>query len=123
MNVDPHGEPTRSEIRQSRIIFCVFALSFLSNFASSCADIPILQLYEDAICRTFYANKSERAPNVEDRQPCKIPVIQDRLAYYIGYKSTFDAIARSSQVLTLMVNLMLISVVSRPNINLVRFFS
>jgi hypothetical protein len=55
------------------------------------AELPLVRLFERAICQAHYSPLPSPDHKVEESQ-CKVAAIQDRLAFVMGLKITFDAI-------------------------------
>lgn len=71
----------------------LFALYFLVSFATQLLEIPLIRLFENAICKRHYA---QFFLNDIDEVLCKIPTVQDQLNDVIGWKMCFDAIPGDS---------------------------
>lgn len=72
--------------QQSRIIICVFCLQFLINFSKNVVEVPLIRLFEIAICNRYFQTDAI-AENL-----CKAPRIQNDLAIIVGWRSFFDAL-------------------------------
>ena len=71
---------------KTRIISCVFCLHFLINFSRYIVEVPLIRLFEIAICdRYFHAEAI-------DEKSCKLPRIQNDLAIVVGWRFCFDAL-------------------------------
>ncbi|KAL9101837.1 MAG: hypothetical protein Q9163_002940, partial [Psora crenata] len=78
------------------IIVGTFCLQFLNYTAKHMVEVPMIKLFEQAICNHYYDNVAGMTTtlaglNVAERY-CKIPAIQDELSELIGLKFTFDAL-------------------------------
>ena len=71
---------------QSKIIICIFLLQFLINFSKYVVEVPLIRLFEMAICDRYFHSRST------DEKLCKTPRIQDDLAIIIGWRFFFDAL-------------------------------
>lgn len=72
-----------------------FVLYWLVTFAIQLLEVPVLRLFETAICKRYYrslGNLPSSAFNDIDETSCKIPVVQNELAYVIGWKLSLDAV-------------------------------
>ena len=81
------------------ILICTFLLQFLTYFAKHMVEVPMIKLFERAICNRYYAPHSNKIfENVVsnlgniDESYCKIPAVQDEVAGLFGLKFTFDAL-------------------------------
>ena len=92
---DDHAEPYVEEIpiakshitsKRTQIITCVFCLQFLFNFSRYIVEVPLIRLFEIAICNRYFDVKA-----IEEKA-CKVPRIQDDLAIVVGWRFFFDAI-------------------------------
>ena len=65
-------------------------------------EVPIIKLFEQAICDRYYAANDELLMNLVagpiDENLCKIPAIQNELASLVGWKFTFDALPGISPI-------------------------
>ena len=71
---------------KTRIIVCVFCLQFLVNFSRYIVEVPLIRLFEIAICDRYFQAE------VIDERSCKIPRIQNDLAIVVGWRFFFDAL-------------------------------
>ena len=78
---------------------CVYTLILFST-QSHLLEVPIIRLYEQAICNRYYRTHGQHlgplSPEV-DESHCKIPAIQARLTTIVGWKIFFDAAPGTSQ--------------------------
>lgn len=79
------------------ILIYTFCLQFLTYFAKHVIEVPIIKLFEQAICNRYYAAAHSQAGlglalSDVDESHCKIPAIQTELAALVGLKFTFDAL-------------------------------
>ena len=65
----------------------IFVLQFITNFSFYLVSVPIVKLFEQRVCETYYGRNYDG-----DESLCKIPTIQDKVAYLLGLKATFDAL-------------------------------
>ena len=72
-------------------IICVFILQFLISFAKHVVEVPIVRLFENAICDRYYSSHGDEALDPVDRRSCKIAPIQNQLAFITGFRFGFDA--------------------------------
>ena len=72
-------------------IICVFILQFLVSFAKHVVEVPIVRLFENAICDRYYASHGDAVSDPVSRRSCKLPAIQDQLAFITGLRFGFDA--------------------------------
>lgn len=92
-----HGGTTTSKdfLFEHPILICTFCLQFCTYFAKHMVEVPIIKLFEQAICNRYYAAHGELysiAGEIVDEKMCKIAPIQDELATLTGLKFTFDAL-------------------------------
>lgn len=77
------------------IIICTFCLQFLTYFSKHMVEVPMIKLFEQAICNRYYHSRGHRlfllGGNI-DEASCKIPPVQNELAALTGLKFTFDAL-------------------------------
>jgi hypothetical protein len=71
--------------RHYRFFICIFTLKFLNQFCGALLEIPLLRLVEHALCRPLQNGGRDEAI-------CKTPMVQDELAFLMGFKWAFDAI-------------------------------
>ena len=71
---------------KTRIISCVFCLQFLINFSRYIVEVPLIRLFEIAICDRYF-----QAEAIDERS-CKITPIQNDLAIVVGWRFFFDAL-------------------------------
>jgi len=91
-----HGAfAVKNFIFENPILICTFCLQFCTYFAKHMVEVPMIKLFEQAICNRYYATSDElvhaTGQPVEERF-CKIPPIQNELAGLVGLKFTFDAL-------------------------------
>ena len=82
-------------LSEDPIIVCTFCLQFCNYFSKHVIEVPIIKLFEQAICERYYAANDELLQTMAgsiDEQLCKIPAIQNELASLVGWKFTFDAL-------------------------------
>jgi hypothetical protein len=72
-------------------IICVFILQFLISFAKHVVEVPIVRLFETAICDRYYSSHGDAASGPVNERSCKLPPIQDQLALITGFRFGFDA--------------------------------
>ena len=83
--------------RETQIVVCVLCLQFLVSFAKHIIEVPTIRLFEIAICDRYY-NRLNTITQVMvytaqiDEEKCKIPVIQNDLAFLVGWRFAFDAL-------------------------------
>jgi len=81
------------------ILICTFCLQFCTYFSKHMVEVPMIKLFEQAICDRYYAAHGElsnaSAGPINERL-CKIPAIQNELAGLVGWKFTFDALPGNS---------------------------
>jgi hypothetical protein len=75
-------------VNLSRTTVCCIALYFMMEMFDMVTVAPLVALYENAICMTYYG--PDDAWNT--RHSCKIQPIQRELALVRGWKGFFDAI-------------------------------
>jgi hypothetical protein len=68
--------------------FCIFALEFCVKFAVTLLELPMIRLVELIVCRRYIGIGSRDI----DEEACKIPIVQNKVAFIIGYKTTLDAL-------------------------------
>lgn len=71
-----------------RFFICIFALKFCVQFTAGLLELPIIRLIERAVCRDYVDDVAANAGEAA----CKIPVVQDKLAFVMGYKWAFDSL-------------------------------
>ena len=71
---------------KTRIISCVFCLQFLLNFSRYIVEVPLIRLFEIAICDRYF-----QAEAIDERL-CKLPRIQNDLAIIVGWRFFFEAL-------------------------------
>ena len=72
-----------------------FILYFSVSFATQLIEIPLLRLFENAICSRHYRFISDNSLSFSthvDELLCKIPAVQDQLSNVVGGKLCFDAV-------------------------------
>ena len=72
-------------------IICVFTLQFLISFAKHVVEVPIVRLFETAICDRYYSTHPDADSGRDGPRSCKLPPIQDQLALITGFRFGFDA--------------------------------
>ena len=93
---EPDSRSTAFDVTQhSRSFICLFALKFCIQFTYGVLELPMIRLVERAICRAYLENVSDDYGEAA----CKVPVVQDKLAFIMSYKWTFDALPGSHQAL------------------------
>ncbi|KAK6066405.1 MFS transporter [Seiridium cupressi] len=70
------------------LLSCIFVLKFCIQFSSALLELPMVRLIEQIVCQ----NRLHIDVNSEEEQLCKVPLVQDKVASTIGYKSTLDAL-------------------------------
>jgi hypothetical protein len=71
-----------------------FVLYFCVTFAIQLLEVPIVRLFESAICDRYHRSvvvTSVHAFGDTDEASCKIVIVQDELAKVVGWKVSFDA--------------------------------
>lgn len=77
------------------ILFLTFSLQFCTYFAKHIVEVPMIKLFEQAICNRYYNDHQDvhgLFSKASDERLCKIPAIQNELAGLVGLKFTFDAL-------------------------------
>ena len=64
-----------------------FCLQFCNYLAKHMVEVPMIKLFEQALCDRYYISSQ-----VVPERDCKIPPIQDALAALTGLKFAFDAL-------------------------------
>ena len=82
---------------QNPILLATFCVQFLNYFAKHMVEVPMIKLFEQAICNRYYALQGQgggggNSSGEIDEQYCKIPAVQNELAAITGLKFTFDAL-------------------------------
>ena len=67
---------------------CIFVLKFCVQFSSVLLELPLVRLIELAVCRSYLDIDVD---HIEEGQ-CKVQLVQDKVAFIVGYKSAFDAL-------------------------------
>jgi hypothetical protein len=88
--------------------FCL-AMMFLPRLAITALELPLLRLVERTICKAYLGTDIGGI----DEQACKIPVVQDKVAKIMGYRTTFDALPCRADTIQICL-LLLISAFRRP---------
>ena len=86
-------------LRDNPIIVCTFLLQFLTYFAKHMVEVPLIQLFEKAVCSRYYASHEDDifgfavsdVGNIDESR-CTIKAIQDEVAELVGLKFTFEAL-------------------------------
>lgn len=73
--------------QQLRFYILIFALQFITNFGFYLSDLPIVRLFERKLCQLHYDSTAEFA-----EASCKLPVIQNRLAFILELMNAFNAV-------------------------------
>ena len=80
---------------QSPLVF-PFVVYTLVSFATLLLEVPLIRLFETAICNRHYLLRGNAiiafVNDDVDESACKIPAVQDLLANVVGWKISFDAI-------------------------------
>lgn len=78
-------------------VLCIFLLQLFVSFAKHIIEVPTVRLLEIAICNKYYRTHS--VPNTPlpatrevQEELCKIPPVQNNLAFLTGWKFAFDAL-------------------------------
>ena len=74
-------------VKHLRFYVLIFTLQFITNFSFYLYDLPYVRLFERKICQVHYGSTDDIA---EER--CKLPDIQNRLAFILELMNTFNAI-------------------------------
>ena len=77
------------------IILGTFCIQFLNYIAKHMIEVPMIKLFEQAICNRYYASANELPTSADTNIPeqyCKIPAIQNELTGLTGLKILFDAL-------------------------------
>ena len=72
--------------QHTRLIISIFCLQLLLNFSKYIIEIPVIRLFEIALCDRYYKQK-----HVAEKL-CKISPIQNDLAIIVGWRFFFDAL-------------------------------
>lgn len=83
--------------RETKTVICVLCLQFLISFAKHIIEVPTIRLFEIAICNRYYRNSQALGPSIFnggliDESNCKLPQIQNELAFLVGWRFSFDAL-------------------------------
>ena len=83
--------------REIKIIACVLCIQFLISFAKHIIEVPSIRLFEIAICNRYYlyqrlVNDVVLEDSPIDEKQCKIPEVQNDLAFLVGWRFAFDAL-------------------------------
>ena len=86
-------------LRNNPIITCTFLLQFLTYFAKHLVEVPLIKLFEQAVCNRYYASHGDDISSLAishfenvDESRCKIQIIQREVAELVGLKFTFEAL-------------------------------
>lgn len=82
----PDYQKGRKRSSLNKLILYFMAIHFLLAFTEIILIAPLIKLFENSLCRSYYDFPSHGIP--EDL--CKVPDIQRPLATIRGWKSTFD---------------------------------
>jgi hypothetical protein len=88
---------------RSRPFILLFIVFSLVKFSILFLEVPVIRIFEKAICNRFYSVERENGHDIRDGvlfdgssldtdSRCKIPAVQDLLANVTGWKMSFDAI-------------------------------
>ncbi len=86
------------QARSPRAIVLLLSIAvFFISAGSTFANVPIMRILEDNICRRYYGDVLLRrdSPPPIDEKLCKIDEIQSELAYLIGLLLTLEAVIGS----------------------------
>nr|XP_036589095.1 MFS multidrug transporter [Colletotrichum truncatum]KAF6800737.1 MFS multidrug transporter [Colletotrichum truncatum] len=83
----PNGHSVGSKNIRS-FFLCIFALELCVKFAVTLLELPMIGLVELMVCQRY---PNVGAQDIHD-EACKIPIVQNKLAQIIGYKTTLDAL-------------------------------
>ena len=83
----PNKRPVESRGLRS-FFFCIFAFAFFIEFGVSLLELPMIRLVEFMVCRRHI----DTDPTDIDEEACKITIVQNKVAFIIGYKTFFDAL-------------------------------
>lgn len=72
----------------TRVFWYCLALMFLLRLTITAVELPLLRLVEQVICKAYLGTDIDGI----DEKACKIPAVQDKVAKIMGYRSTFDAL-------------------------------
>ena len=82
-----NDRPVKSEGLRS-FFFCIFAFAFCIEFGINLLELPMIRLVELMVCQRYI--DTDRTDMDEDA--CKIPIVQNKVAFVIGIKTTLDAL-------------------------------
>lgn len=86
--------PSRSAWRKHlRFYVLIFSLQFVTNLGFYLSALPLVRLFEREICQHYYGSTDDIAEAM-----CKLPAIQDKLAYILELKDAFDALPGQKSV-------------------------
>ena len=88
----------RTFLLDDPILICTFCLQFCTYFSKHMVEVPIIKLFEQAICDRYYAAHIDALASPIHERYCKIPEIQNELASLVGWKFTFDALPGRSSI-------------------------
>ena len=77
------------------LLVSTFILYFCVTFAIQLLEVPIVRLFENAICDRYYRSVESASFHIHsdiDEKACKISGVQDELAKLVGWKVSFDAL-------------------------------
>lgn len=94
----PESLPKRDRhvFRLSTLAKYCLLLEFLVEFSNNVLTVPIISLFENAICETYYHGHSQNVLGMSksiDESLCKIPPVQAELATLRGWKAFFETIS------------------------------
>ncbi|KAK0625822.1 major facilitator superfamily domain-containing protein [Immersiella caudata] len=89
---DDHGgaDSDNTARRPNIVILLIAFIIFTQSTSGALAAVPLTRLMEDAICRRYYSNRSDKIPIDEGR--CKVDDVQSDLAYLNGFISALEAV-------------------------------
>jgi hypothetical protein len=84
------GSNLGSTQQSTRILTLVCTLLMLLDIAGFLGLAPQMQIFEDIICRNYYAGQPNQIDTLPVNERCKIEPVQSELAIIQAYKDTFD---------------------------------
>ena len=79
-----------------RLLVIIFSLHFLINFTWYFLEVPLVRLFEYAVCERYYRSQAQDIIldlGAVDEGLCKVELIQDKVAILVGGKISLEAMA------------------------------
>lgn len=88
------GAKPSDSTKARRITAAIFCLELLTVLAYDVLDLPLVRFLERAVCSRYYSvSSAPRISKIEwDESQCKIPSVQNELAYLLGVRVAVNAV-------------------------------